>query len=98
MIKECLNSIKEYIGKIKLILFDRGFHDNDLMYELTKLGLPYLIFIKKSPEYKKLLEELEEEKTIFIHNYDVKKNMSVYKGETYLAFLKQIFDPRNEKS
>lgn len=97
VIKECLNSIKDYVGKIKLILFDRGFHDNDLMFELTKLELPYLIFIKKSPEYKKLLEELEEEKTIFVHNYDVKKDMSVYEGETYLAFLKQIYDPKSDK-
>ena len=98
VIKECLNSIKEYVGNIKLMLFDRGFHDNDLMFELTKLELPYLIFIKKSPEYKKLLEELEEEKTIFVHNYDVKKDMSVYKGETYLTFLKQVYDPKSDKN
>ncbi len=97
VIKECLSSIKDYVGKIKLILFDRGFHDNDLMFELTKLELPYLIFIKKSPEYKRLLEELEEEKTIFVHNYDVKKDMTVYEGETYLAFLKQIYDPKSDK-
>src|SRR3989339_1236982 len=33
----CLSLIKDYIGKIKLILFDRGFYNNDLMFELTKL-------------------------------------------------------------
>ena len=94
----CLSLIKNYIGEIKLILFDRGFQNNDLMFELTKWEYPYLIFIKKSPEYKKLLEELEEQKTIFIHNYEVNKNKSVYEGETYLAFLKQIYDPKLDKN
>ena len=94
----CLSLIKHYVGDIKLILFDREFHNNDLMFELTKWEYNYLIFIKKSPEYKELLKELEEQKTIFVHNYTVNKNKSTYEGETYLAFLKQIYDPRSEKS
>ena len=48
----CLSLIKEYIGKINLILFDRGFYNNDLMFELTKLNYPYLIFVPKRKEYK----------------------------------------------
>lgn len=94
----CLSLIKDYIGKIKLILFDREFYDNDLMYELTKMKYPFLIFVPKREEYKKLLEELEEKKTVFVHDYTVNKNQSKYNGEKYLAFLKQIYDPRSEKN
>ena len=98
VILHCLSLIKEYIGEIKLILFDRGFYDNDLMFELTKWKYPYLIFVPKRKEYKQLFEELEEKKTIFVHDYTVNKNQSNYEGENYLAFLKQIYDPRSEKS
>jgi len=98
VIKECLFAIKDYIGKIKLILFDRWFYDNDLMFELTKLNYPYLIFVKKYQEYKKFLNELEEEKTIVVHNYTVNKDKSYFHEENYLAFLKQIYDPRSEKN
>ena len=94
----CLSLIKEYIGEIKLILFDRGFYNNDLMFELTKLNYPYLIFVPKRKEYKQLFEELEEKKTIFVHDFTVNKNQSNYKGDTYLAFLKQIYDPKSEKN
>jgi hypothetical protein len=94
----CLSLIKEYVGEIKLILFDRGFYNNDLMFELTKLKYPYLIFVPKRKEYKQLFEELEEKKTIFVHDFTVNKNQSNYEGATYLAFLKQIYDPKSEKS
>ena len=94
----CLSLIKDYIGEIKLILFDREFYNNDLMFELTKLKYPYLIFVKKFPEYKILFEELKEKKTIFVHDYTVNKNQSTYGAENYLAFLKQIYDPKSEKN
>ena len=96
VILHCLSLIKEYIGEIKLILFDRGFYDNDLMFELTKWNYPYLIFVRKLEEYKKLFEELEDKKTIFVHNYTVSKNNN--EGENYLAFLKQIYDSRSDKN
>jgi hypothetical protein len=97
VILHCLSLIKNYIGEIELILFDRGFHDNDLMFELTKWNYPYLIFVRKFKRYKELLKELEEKKTIFVHDYTVNKNYNKDKGETYLTFLKQIYDPRSEK-
>ena len=98
VILHCLSLIKDYIGEIELILFDRGFHDNDLMFELTKWNYPYLIFVRKFKGYKELLEELEEKKTIFVYDYTVNKNHNKDKGETYLTFLKQIYDPRSEKN
>lgn len=36
-ILHCLAIIKPCIGKILLILFDRGFYDKDLMYELSQI-------------------------------------------------------------
>ena len=38
VISHCLSLIKDYIGEIKLILFDRGFYDNDLMYSFNSFS------------------------------------------------------------
>lgn len=98
VILHCLSLIKYYIGKIKLILFDRGYYDNDLMYELTKWNYPFLIFVRKLKEYKTFLEELEKGKTIVVHDYTVKKDKSQFPAEKYLTFLKEIYDPRSNKN
>src|SRR4030042_974742 len=98
VVNHCLAMIKNYIGKIKLILFDRGFYDNELMYELTKMGYSFLIFVHKLKEYKIFLQELEKGKTIVVHNYTVNKNMSRYHEEKFLAFLKEIYDPESKKN
>src|SRR3989338_6778704 len=55
----CLSLIKNYIGKIKLILFDKSFLNNELMYDLTKMNYPYLIFVPRREEYKTFFKELE---------------------------------------
>jgi hypothetical protein len=94
----CLNLIKEHIGKIALILFDRGFYDKDLMYELTRNKFPYLIFVPKHKDKQEILFPMEkEEHIVIVHDFTVNKNKSKYKGETYLAFLKEIYDPKSEK-
>ena len=41
---------------------------------------------------------MEEKKTIFVHDFSVNKNQSNYEGKNYLAFLKQIYDPKSEKN
>ena len=94
----CLNLIKEFIGEIKLILFDRGFYDKDLMYELSQNNFPYLIFLPKSNDKKELLYPLKKEEKVAIYN-DVKlnKNKTTYKYENILIFLKEIYDPKNDK-
>ena len=61
VILHCLELIKNYIGKIKLILFDRGFYDKDLMYELTKWKYPYLIFVPKHDDKQSILYPLQAE-------------------------------------
>lgn len=68
VILHCLSLTKNYIGGIELILFDRGFYDNDLMYELTKIKYPFLIFVPKKEEYKKFIEELNNGRTVVVHD------------------------------
>lgn len=99
VILHCLSLIKDYIGKINLILFDRGFYDKDLMYELTKLNYPYLIFVPKHKDKKEILYPMKIGEQVAIYNdFKVNKNQSKYAGENILIFLKQIFDPRSEKN
>jgi len=98
VILHCLSLIKNYIGEIKLILFDRGFYDKDLMYELTRWKYPYLIFVPKHQDKQSILYPMEVGEEIAIYNeYKVNKDKSKYLGENILIFLKQIYDPRSEK-
>lgn len=54
-----LNWIKEEI-LLEVILFDRGFTSKELIYELNKLKVPYMIFwAKKGNWYKKHFNELK---------------------------------------
>ena len=94
----CLSLIKDFIGKIKLILFDKEFCNNELMYDLKKINYPYLIFVPRREEYKKFFEELSDGLTLFVHNYKMNRDKTNYHEETYLAFLKQIYDQRIEKN
>jgi hypothetical protein len=98
VVNHCLAMIKNYIGKINLILFDRGFFENELMYELTKMNYPFLIFVPKRKEYKEFLNGLEKGKTIVVHEYVINKNMSNTREEKFLAFLKEIYDPESKKN
>ena len=99
VILHCLSLIKDYIGKINLILFDRGFYDKDLMYELTKSNYPYLIFVPQHKDKKEILYPMKIGEQVAIYNdFKVNKNQSKYAGENILIFLKQIYDPRSEKN
>jgi len=98
-INHCLSLIKPHIGKINLIIFDRGFYDKDLMYELKKSEHPYLIFVPKQKDKQEILFPLEKEECIvIIHDFTVNKDKSKYHGETFLVFLKEIYDPKSEKA
>lgn len=99
VILQCLSLIKDCIGEIKLILFDRGFYDKDLMFDLSKLNYPYLIFVPKYKDKKEILYQMEDNQQIAIYNeFKVNKDKSQYPGENILIFLKQIYDPRSEKN
>lgn len=95
VISYMLSKIKPYIGSIELIVFDRGFYDKDLMYELIQSNYPFLIFVPKSKDKKEILYPLEEgdKFTLFWEN-EVNKDKSNMKFEYFLTFMKQIYSKR----
>jgi len=94
----CLKLVKDYIGKINLILFDRGFYDKDLMYELSQNKFPYLIFVPKTKDKQEIIYPMEKGETIAIYNeFKVNKDKSKYPGENILVFLKEIYDKKSDK-
>ena len=94
----CLTLVRDYIGKVNLILFDRGFFDKDLMYELTKLNYPYLIFVPKHKDKKEILYPMKIGDMVSIYNdFTVNKNKSKYSESNIIAFLKQIYDRQSKK-
>jgi len=98
VILRCLSKIKSLFKEIKLVIFDRGFYDKDLMYELSQNKFPYLIFVPKHQDKKSILYPMDKEEQIAIYNeFKVNRNFSKYPGENILIFLKQIYDPRSEK-
>lgn len=95
----CLNKIKDYIGTIDLILFDRGFYDKDLMHELNLNEFPYLIFVPKSKDKQEILFPLKNGSRVAIYNeFKINKDKSNFHDENLLVFLKQLYDPKSEKS
>lgn len=97
-ITHCLHLIQPYIGNILLILFDRGFYAKELMYELGELKIPYLIFAPKTDFVKGELEGMSPKETKLIkHEYELNRDKSNYTFETFVAFLKEIYDKRLEK-
>ena len=95
VISHMLSLLKPLLGEVKLLLFDRGFYDKDLMYELIQLKYPFLIFVPKHKDKKEILYPLEEgEKFTVLWNGEVNKDKSIYKFEFYLTFMKQIYSRR----
>jgi hypothetical protein len=93
----CINKIQKYIGNIALILFDRGFYDKDLMYELSQNTLPYLIFVPKAHDKQELLYPLESGQHVAIYNdFTVNKDKSNYEADNILVFLKKIYDRKSD--
>lgn len=94
----CLTFIVPLLKSIKLVLFDRGFYSKDLMYTLANSHYPYLIFVPKNSKVKKELSKMTDGERKKIHyEFKLNKEMTVFRGETTLAFLKKIMDPSNGK-
>ena len=99
VISHMLSLIKPLIGEVKLLLFDRGFYDKDLMYELIQLKYPFLIFVPKHHDKKEILYPLEEgDKFTILWNSEVNKDKTKYEFEFYLTFMKQIYSRRADTS
>ena len=97
----CIKAIEAYIGKIELMLFDRGFYAKELMYDLQKLNFPYLIFARKGKDKNYIAEEFanmeKDEKKIVPHIYGLNKDKTKHEFESKLVFLKSIFSKRLDK-
>jgi len=99
VISHMLSLIKPFLGEVKLLLFDRGFYDKDLMYELIQLKYPFLIFVPKHHDKKEILYPLEEgEKFTVLWDGEVNKDKTKYSFEFYLTFMKQIYCERLDTS
>ena len=99
VILECLTKIKDIVGEIKLIIFDRGYYDKDLMYELNKSEYKYLIFVPKHQDKQSILYPMEAEEEIAIYNeFKVNKDCSNFSCENILIFLKQIYHKKSGKN
>ena len=95
----CLSLIKPLIGTIKLILFDRGFYDKELMYSLSETDYPYMIFVPKHEDKKSILSLMkDQEHAAALHDFSFYKNGTKYEGQNILHFLKQLYDPRSDKN
>jgi hypothetical protein len=99
VINYLLSQVAPLFKHIDLVLFDRGFYDKDLMFELSKANFPYLIFVPKQRDKKEILYALETGDHVAINNeFTINKNRTVYHDENYLVFLKQIFNKKTEES
>lgn len=97
-ITHCLSLIQPYIGKIKLILFDRGFYDKDLMYELSQDKFPYLIFVPKAKDKKEILYPLDKGERVTVYwDKDVRKDKTKYEFSFLFTFMKQIYDKKSDR-
>ena len=95
----CLAVVRPLVRSIRLTLYDRGFYSKELMLTLASSDYPYLIFVPKNSKVKSELAEMaENERKTINHPFKLNKDMTTLRGETTLALLKQVFDPRSEKT
>lgn len=94
----CLSLVKPLVNSIELTIFDRGFFSKDLMLTLTHAEIPYLIFAPKNATIKKEIQSLDiGEKKKVQYKLRLNKDKTVFRGETTLALLKQLFDKKSQK-
>lgn len=98
-IRYMLDLIKPLVGNIELILFDRGFYDSNLMYDLNVQSYPYLIFVPKQKDKQEMILNLEKGDHVAIsHEFEIRKDRTVYHDENFLVFLKQIYCKSTDES
>ena len=87
--------IRSITGGVDLVPFDRGFYSKELIIPLQDLKIPYLTFVPKNRSVKRELEFMSyNEKRIIGHDFSFYRNGKKTTGDTYLAFLKKIYDRR----
>ena len=70
-----LNAVKQWFNKIEVVMFDRGFHKNELIWWLEQNKVPYLIHMKKSKgAISKLLNKTKSfHRSIYTKKFSHKK-------------------------
>lgn len=85
-----LNTIKPWLGKIEVVEFDRGFHNNALIKYLEEYKIPYLIHIRKIG--KNLKELIKNTKSFYKgkHTFKINIDKSNFYIKTNLYVCKNI--------
>lgn len=93
-----LSLLKPLVGKIELVLFDRGFYCKELIDSLTHAQIPYLIFVPKNEQVKKELETMQKgENRIKLYEFDYQKDKNKQHSSTSQIFLKNVYNKRLDK-
>lgn len=74
---------------IRMVLFDRGFYATDIISELQKQGVNYIIFARKSSTFNSMLASTEKS-VIIEHEMETRKNKSILRVQTNIALAKNI--------
>jgi hypothetical protein len=90
-VSEMVKWIKEELP-LEVLLFDRGFTSKELIYELNKLKVPYMIFWKKQGEwYKPHFNELADGEFKIVRRKDkFYRTRYRYDLEWSFVFIKQL--------
>jgi IS4 transposase len=73
------------------VLFDRGFYATDIINELQKQDVNYIIFARKSSTFNSMLASAETS-TIIEHQMETRKNKSILRVQTNSALVKKYQD------
>lgn len=93
-----LSLLKPLVGKIELVLFDRGFYCKELIDGLTHAQIHYLIFVPKNEQVKKELETMQKgENRIKLYEFDYQKDKNKQHSSTSQIFLKNVYSKRLDK-
>lgn len=94
-----LERVKPLVGRITLTLYDRGFYNRHLMRTLDGLKVPYLMLVPKNDVVKRELDAMQDaQRKTVVHMFEYRKDKTTHHGQTTLALLKHIFDPRSKKT
>lgn len=90
-VSDMIKWIKEEIP-LEVILFDRGFTSKELVFELNKLKVPYMIFWRKHGNwYKPIFEELSRrELKIYKKKDKFYRGIYCYEVNLTFVFIKQL--------
>jgi len=91
LVKKMIIQIKEELP-LEVILFDRGFTSKELIYELNKLKVPYMIFWRKQGNWHKpYFEEIDNGKFKSYKRKDkFYREKHKYEVEINFIFIKQL--------